>query len=88
MNITLTPELEELVAAKVKSGHFSSADEVVASALYQFEERTEEWESRRAAFDAELEVRIARLDRGECVTPEELRTRMNKMIAENTRLRA
>ncbi len=34
MNITLTPELEELIERKVKSGRFNSAGEVVREGLY------------------------------------------------------
>ncbi|RUM99083.1 type II toxin-antitoxin system ParD family antitoxin [Pseudaminobacter arsenicus] len=33
MNISLTKELEEYVAAQVRSGHYSSASEVVREAL-------------------------------------------------------
>ena len=39
MNVNLTPELETLVAKKVKSGRYNSASEVVREALRLFEDR-------------------------------------------------
>jgi putative addiction module CopG family antidote len=33
MNIKLTPELEEIINSELKSGHFRSAEEVIAEAL-------------------------------------------------------
>ncbi|MBF0338476.1 MAG: type II toxin-antitoxin system ParD family antitoxin [Nitrospirae bacterium] len=39
MNISLTPQLEELVKAKVDSGLYGSANEVLCEALRLIEER-------------------------------------------------
>ena len=39
MNVNLTPQLEELVRAKVSSGLYSSASEVVREALRLMEEQ-------------------------------------------------
>ena len=39
MNVSLTPELEDLVNQKVRSGRYRSASEVVREALRLFEER-------------------------------------------------
>ncbi len=39
MNISLTPELEELVNEKVKSGQYQSASEVIGVGLRLLEER-------------------------------------------------
>jgi antitoxin ParD1/3/4 len=39
MNVSLTPELEKLVARKVKSGRYQTASEVVREALRVLEER-------------------------------------------------
>jgi antitoxin ParD1/3/4 len=41
MNINLTPELEQLVHAKVQSGRYNSASEVVREALRLMEQRDE-----------------------------------------------
>ena len=40
MNISLTPQLEELVKKKVESGLYGSASEVMRAALRLLEERT------------------------------------------------
>jgi len=45
MNVSLTPELEKFVSAKVGSGRYNSASEVVREALRLLEER----DSARAA---------------------------------------
>ena len=41
MNVHLTPELEQLVQSKVKSGRYHSAAEVVREALQLLEQRDE-----------------------------------------------
>ena len=38
MNVSLTPELEQFVSAKVQSGRYNSASEVVREALRLLEE--------------------------------------------------
>ena len=44
MNVSLTPELEKFVGAKVKSGRYNSASEVVREALRLLEEHDRERE--------------------------------------------
>ena len=39
MNVSLTPELEELVRSKVESGLYNSASEVVREALHLLDDR-------------------------------------------------
>jgi antitoxin ParD1/3/4 len=41
MNLQMTPELEELVQSKMKSGRYNSVSEVVREALGLMEERDE-----------------------------------------------
>jgi len=64
MNISLTPELEKLVQAKVRTGRYNSASEVVREALRLLEQQ----DSLRAIHLKELRSRIdeglASLDRG------------------------
>jgi antitoxin ParD1/3/4 len=45
VNVSLTPELEKFISAKVESGRYTSASEVVREALRLLEEH----DSRRAA---------------------------------------
>jgi antitoxin ParD1/3/4 len=56
MNVHLTPELEQLVQAKVQSGRYNSASEVVREALRLMEQRDE----LRAIQIQELRSRIDR----------------------------
>jgi antitoxin ParD1/3/4 len=39
MNVSLTPELEEIVAARVRSGRYASASEVIREALRLLEQQ-------------------------------------------------
>ena len=41
MNVSLIPELQELVNEKVRSGQYGSSDEVVSAALQLLKERDE-----------------------------------------------
>jgi antitoxin ParD1/3/4 len=76
MNVSLTPELDKFVAAKVESGRYTSASEVVREALRLLEEHDRARSAQIAAFNQELGARLASLDRGEYVDPETVRTRI------------
>ena len=67
MNVSLTPELEAFVAEKVQSGRYTSASEVVREALRLLEEHERVRAAQLAEFQAELDRRVAALDRGEHV---------------------
>lgn len=71
MNVNLTPELEQLVQSKVKTGRYNSASEVVREALRLLEEHDQ---IRRMRFQ-EIRRRIREgwdsLRRGEGVDGEE-----------------
>lgn len=70
MNVSLTPELEKFVAAKVDSGRYTSASEVVREALRLLEEHDNSRTSQLSSFHHELANRLAALDRGEHLDPE------------------
>jgi antitoxin ParD1/3/4 len=78
MNVSLTPELEKFVSAKVNSGRYTSASEVVREALRLFEEHEQVRSAQLAAFNHELAQRLAALDRGEYVGPDEVRMRIEQ----------
>jgi len=75
VNVSLSPELEKLVQAKVESGRYSSESEVVEEALRLLEQREVELRELRARMDEGL----ASLDRGEGVDGE---TFMQAMLDE------
>ncbi len=66
MHISLTPELESRVRAKVETGLYNNASEVVREAL-RFMETHEDWirEIKLAQLRAQLQVGIDQLERGE-----------------------
>jgi antitoxin ParD1/3/4 len=76
MNVSLTPELEEFVSAKVQSGRYNSASEVVREALRLLEEHDQSRAAHLADFNGELGKRLAALDRGEIIKPAEARARL------------
>lgn len=66
MNVSLTPELEQLVQRKVKSGRYNSASEVVREALRLMEERDQVKAEIRRKIAAGVEsARAGRLSDGE-----------------------
>lgn len=88
MNVSLTPELEKLVAGKVGSGLYSSASEVVREALRLLEERDRSRTGQIAAFNHELSARLDSLDRGEFADPDEVRGRLTRKSQERRKLSA
>ena len=88
MNVSLTPELEEFVSAKVGSGRYNSASEVVREALRLLEEHDSARAAQLAEFNGELGRRLASLGRGETVDPVESRARLRRKSAERRKPRA
>jgi antitoxin ParD1/3/4 len=72
MNVSLTPELEQLVHQKVKSGRYLSASEVVREALRLLEERDRIREARINTLRSEIAVGIEQGDKGEVIDGEEV----------------
>jgi len=63
MNVSLTPELEQLVNEEIKSGTYKSAGEVVREGLRLVRLRRE----KLAALGQEIQIGIDEIERGECV---------------------
>ena len=87
MNVSLTPELEKFVTAKVGSGRYNSASEVVREALRLLEEHESVRAGQLAEFNKELRRRLASLDRGESSDPVEARARLKRKSAERRKSR-
>jgi antitoxin ParD1/3/4 len=88
MNVSLTPELEKFVSAKVESGRYNSASEVVREALRLLEEHDSARAAQLAGFNKELDRRIAALDRGEVVDPAAARARLRRKSEQRRKPRA
>lgn len=66
MNVSLTPELENLVNEKVKSGLYNSASEVVREGLRLLKEQDELRRIRLEELRREIQLGIEQAERGEC----------------------
>lgn len=75
MNVSLTPELEKLIADKVATGMYPSANEVVREALRLLERRDNDPQARLDDLRRDIEEGFAQIERGEYyefTTPEDL----------------
>ena len=82
MNVSLTVELEKFVNAKVQTGRYNSASEVVREALRLMEERDQARAAQLGEFNKELGRRLAALDQGDQVDPAEARDRLRRKSEE------
>ncbi len=85
MNVSLTPELEKFVSAKVESGRYNSASEVVREALRLLVDHDHARGAQITAFNHELGHRLASLDRGEYVDPDAARKQLQGKSRERKR---
>jgi antitoxin ParD1/3/4 len=65
MNVSLTPELEDLVRAKVESGRFESASEVVGEALRLMNQRDRFQELHKEEMRRKIAAGVASLRAGQ-----------------------
>ncbi|HEY0020508.1 MAG TPA: type II toxin-antitoxin system ParD family antitoxin [Longimicrobium sp.] len=68
MNVSLTPELERLVASKVDSGEYNSASEVVRHALPLLSREDQEHQAKLVALRSEIGVGMAEIEGGEAIS--------------------
>jgi antitoxin ParD1/3/4 len=78
MNVSLTPELERLVAEKVESGRYTSASEVVREALRLLEEQDQIKEQRLAEIGQKIDRGLRQLDDGQGIPGKEARARIRR----------
>ena len=65
MNISLTPELEEIVNKKVKTGMYHSASEVIREGLRLLIEQDEVKQYRLNQLRKEVDIGIEQIERGQ-----------------------
>ena len=65
MNVSLTPELEKMINAKVSTGRYHSASEVVREALRLLEEQEQVRRWRMEELRREIDRGIEQIERGE-----------------------
>jgi antitoxin ParD1/3/4 len=64
MNVSLTPELEQIVSIKVESGLYNSASEVVREGLRLLQQRDQMREMKIEALRREIQLGIDDLEAG------------------------
>jgi len=82
MNVSLTPELEQLVHLKVQTGRYTSASEVVREALRLMEERDQLQALHKDALRRKIAAGMASLRAGKGVDGEAFFAEMDAELAE------
>ena len=88
MNVSLTPELENFVQTKVLTGRYTSASEVAREALRFLEDRDKARAAQLEEFRAEVDRRLASLDRGEGIDGETVFAQIREKSVQRRRKRA
>ena len=80
MDISISEQIQQLIKQKVESGHYSSPDEIMDTALRLLDERDKKLEALRK----DVQVGLDQLERGEYVeyTDETLDQLFDKLEAE------
>ncbi len=84
MNVSLTPELEQLIHKKVESGLYLSASEVVREALRLLEERDRLNVLKLVELRKEIQIGIDQADRGELLDGPEVFAKLRKKVRTTT----
>lgn len=71
LNVSLTPELDEFVQARVATGRYQTASEVVREGLRLLERQERDRDAAFQALKAKLRRGAAQAERGEVIDPEE-----------------
>ena len=82
MNVSLTPELEDLVNSKVKSGMYHSASEVIRAGLRLLREQDELRALRLQELRREIARGVEQADRGELLDGEQVLAGLHQRIDE------
>ena len=90
MNVSLTPELERLVNARVRTGMYSSASEVVREALRLLNDQEELRRRKLEDLRKEIQIGLDQVNRGEGVPLDiaKIKSRLRKRLQEQKRMKA
>ena len=80
MNISLTPELEQFITDRVKSGMYNSSSEVVREALRLLKEQHELYRIRLAELKTEIDKGVASANAGRLISGDEAFKRVREQI--------
>lgn len=76
MNITLKPDQEALIHAKLQSGQYQTVDDVIQAALHLLDERDKAYEQWVIETREKVDAAAASLDRGEGLDGKEVVSRI------------
>jgi antitoxin ParD1/3/4 len=80
MTVTLTPEQEQFVAEQIKSGHYHSADDVIAQCLGMLRAQEEFIRSNAVSLREQIAVGREQIRKGETVDgPTAIQNLRNKL---------
>jgi len=82
LNVSLTPELEKFVQARVKSGRYQTASEVVREALRLLETHEQTYEEALARVRAKLKRGIEQAERGQLIDADEVFEELRRRSAQ------
>jgi Arc/MetJ-type ribon-helix-helix transcriptional regulator len=82
MAIQLNPGQENRVAEALRSGAYSSSEDVIDRALEVLHERDEWLVANRESIDEKIRAGIAELDRGEGIAEEEIDASLQRLKAQ------
>ena len=82
MNVSLTPELEQLVTRKVESGLYQSASEVIREGLRLLDDQDRIREVHLNEVRKKIETSLDQLDRGEGIPGDQAYAQMKQRSAE------
>ena len=85
MNVSLTPELEQMVQGKVQTGRYNSASEVVREALRLMDERDRMKEMHKEELRKKIAAGLKSLEEGKGIDGEEFFAQMNAELDEEIR---
>ncbi|MBC7669479.1 type II toxin-antitoxin system ParD family antitoxin [Caulobacter sp. DWR2-3-1b2] len=80
MNVSLTTELERRIAEKVESGLYTTASEVVREGLRLLFSADSLRAQQLERLNADLQLGLDQLDRGESITGEELARELDALL--------
>ena len=87
LNISLTPELEEFVAARVSSGRYQSASEVVRQGLRLLQEQEMTREAHLDRLRSQIDLGLDQARRGELLDGETVFEELERRASELNRSR-
>jgi len=87
MNVSLTPELEKLVASKVQSGRYQSASEVIREGLRLLEDQDRLRAAQLDEVRRKIQTGLDELDRGEGIPGDQVLAQLKQKSAAARRVR-